>query len=62
MIKLLTYDVETTGLIAGSHQIHQLAYILEIDGVEVESGNLKMRPTEGTPRHAESFRDVRDYD
>jgi DNA polymerase III subunit epsilon len=49
MSKLLFYDGEMTGLVAGTHQIHQLAFTLEIDGAEVARENLKMRPDPGTP-------------
>jgi len=49
MSKLFFYDGEMTGLIPGVHQIHQLAFSLEIDGVEVLKENLKMRPDPGTP-------------
>lgn len=49
MNKLLTYDGEMTGLIAGTHQIHQLAFTLEVGGIEVARENIKMRPDPGTP-------------
>lgn len=49
MLKLFHYDAETTGTDSARHQIHQLAFIVEIDGEEKERVNIKMRPDPGTP-------------
>lgn len=44
MTKRLFLDVETTGLNPAKHSIHQIAGIIEIDGIEVESFDIKLKP------------------
>lgn len=46
-MKLLYFDVETTGLSAAKCAIHQLSYIIEIDGEIKERGNIQIKPFEG---------------
>lgn len=46
-MKYLFFDLETTGLDPKRCAIHQLAGIIEIDGVEVERFNLFMKPLPG---------------
>jgi DNA polymerase-3 subunit epsilon len=41
------FDVETTGLSAAKCAIHQLSYIIEIDGELKERGNIQIKPFEG---------------
>ena len=43
-VKLFYVDVETTGKYANKNDIIQLAYIIEIDGLVAEEGNLFMAP------------------
>ena len=43
MIKIF-YDLETTGTDVKKHSIHQIAGIIEVNGVEKESFNIKTRP------------------
>lgn len=43
-MKILYFDVETTGLDPVTHEIVQLAYIIEVDGREVAARDLLMRP------------------
>ena len=43
-MKTLIFDTETTGKDPVLQDIIQLAYIIEVDGVVKEEGNLKMRP------------------
>lgn len=45
-MKILNFDVETTGLFANTNGIVQLAGIIEIDGEQVEEFDLKMKPFE----------------
>lgn len=44
MKKTLWFDIETTGLKPDWDDIIQLAYLLEIDGIIEEEGNLRMQP------------------
>lgn len=44
MAKLFFYDLETTGLDCSRNGIHQIAGIIEIDGVVKEEFNFKVRP------------------
>lgn len=44
MKKVLYFDVETTGLLAGTNEITQLGYILDIDGDVAVERSLLMRP------------------
>jgi len=46
-MKLLYFDVETTGLSAAKCAIHQLSFIIEIDGSIKERINLQIRPFTG---------------
>jgi len=46
MAKIFYFDVETTGLDSIENSIHQFAYIVEIDGVVMEEGNIQMQPVE----------------
>ena len=46
-MKIIYFDVETTGLSAANCAIHQLSGIVEIDGEIKETFNLKSRPFEG---------------
>lgn len=55
MAKLLYFDLETCGLIPGTHCPHQIAMIIEIDGVEKERIELKMRPNPGSPVSPEAL-------
>lgn len=43
-MKTLYFDVETTGLLPGHHEVVQLAYILDIDDSIVLEGNEFFRP------------------
>lgn len=43
-MKLLYFDLETTGTNPARHGIHQLSGIIEIDGVERERFDFKVRP------------------
>lgn len=43
-MKIFYFDVETTGIDPIRHDIIQLAYLIEIDGVDKEEGNLFMQP------------------
>lgn len=43
-MKIAYIDVETTGVVVNIHCIHQVACIIEIDGFEMESFELKMKP------------------
>lgn len=43
-MKILFYDVETTGLSYLKHSIHSLAGLVEIDGEVVEEFDFKLRP------------------
>ncbi len=45
--KIFWYDTETTGTDAEKCDIVQLAYIIEIDGVDVAANSIRMRPHEG---------------
>ena len=45
--KLFYFDVETTGLDARWNTIHQLSFIIEIDGEVKESVNYHIRPIDG---------------
>lgn len=44
MSKILYFDVETTGLSPAKDSIHQMAGIVEIDGVVVEEFDIRMKP------------------
>lgn len=43
-MKYLFYDLETTGVKHWRNGIHQIAGIIEIDGVEIESFDIKLQP------------------
>ena len=43
-IKILYYDLETTGLDERKHGIHQFSWMLEIDGTIVNQQDYKVRP------------------
>ena len=43
-MKLLFFDLETTGTNPARHGIHQISGIVEIDGVEQERFDFKVRP------------------
>lgn len=43
-LKILYFDIEGTGVKVNKHSIHQIAAILEIDGVEVDRINIKVQP------------------
>lgn len=43
-MKILYFDVETTGLDPRVHDIHQLAMIIKVDGKEVAREDLKVKP------------------
>jgi DNA polymerase-3 subunit epsilon len=43
-IKILYYDLETTGTDERKHGIHQISGMLEIDGVTVESFDYRVQP------------------
>ena len=43
-MKIFHFDVETTGTDPKEHDIVQLAYLVEIDGVDKEEGSLFMQP------------------
>jgi DNA polymerase-3 subunit epsilon len=45
-MKILYFDLETTGLDPKKHGIHQFSFSLEVDGNEVKSGNVRVRPFE----------------
>lgn len=45
MSKILYFDTETTGTIAGVHEITQFAAIIEVDGVVKEEVNWRCQPT-----------------
>lgn len=47
MIKLLYFDLETTGLDSKLHAIHQLAGTVVIDGQVKEHFDIKMKPFDG---------------
>jgi DNA polymerase III epsilon subunit-like protein len=42
--KIFYFDVETTGTDPKKHDIIQLAYLIDIDGLEAEEGSLVMQP------------------
>ena len=44
MAKIFWFDVETTGLDKTKHALIQIAYIIEIDSVIKESGNIFIQP------------------
>lgn len=44
LLKLLFFDVETTGLDRVQNEIHQLSYIVEVDGETKVKRNLYLRP------------------
>lgn len=44
MVKIMYYDLETTGLDERQHGIHQFSGVLEIDGIIVEKWYYKVRP------------------
>jgi DNA polymerase-3 subunit epsilon len=46
MTKIMFYDLETTGLNPYVNGIHQLAGMIEIEGIIVETFNINMRPSE----------------
>lgn len=46
-LKRFYFDVETTGVKYTENAIHQIAIIIEIDGVEVATKDWKVRPFEG---------------
>jgi len=46
MIKILFFDVETTGLDSKIHGMHQLGGMLEIDGFVVEQFDFRIKPAE----------------
>lgn len=43
-MKLFHFDIETTGLLYWRHGIHQIAGIIEIDGVEQDRFNFYIKP------------------
>ncbi len=43
-MKILYFDLETTGVLPGKHGIHQISGEIEIDGVTKEQFNFKVRP------------------
>lgn len=43
-MKLFYYDIETTGLSFWKHGIHQISFIIEIDGAVKEKMDYKVRP------------------
>lgn len=43
-MKLIYFDVETTGLVPGRYDIHQLSYLIEIDGQIRLERDWKIRP------------------
>lgn len=45
--KIFWFDTETTGVDSYKCDIVQLAYIIEIDGVDIATGSIRMRPHEG---------------
>jgi len=45
-MKILYFDVETTGLDPEKHGIHQFSFSFEIDGIEVKTGNVRVGPFE----------------
>lgn len=47
MVKILFYDLETTGTDPGKHAIHQLSAWAEIDGKVAGKVNIKMAPWPG---------------
>ena len=47
MRKILFFDVETTGLIAGRNAIHQISGIVDIDGQVVDEFNYHVQPHAG---------------
>ena len=46
MSKILYFDTETTGLIPTQHGIHQLSFMIEIDGEVVKEADVKIQPFE----------------
>lgn len=45
-MKILFFDIETTGLNHWEHGIHQISGIIDIDGKEVERFDFKVRPVQ----------------
>lgn len=45
-MKILYFDLETTGLDPKKHGIHQFSFVFEVDGKEVKSGNARVRTFE----------------
>lgn len=43
-MKLFYYDLETTGTNYWQHSIHQIAGIIEIDGIEKERFEINLQP------------------
>lgn len=43
-MKLLFFDLETTGVNPGKNGIHQISGMIEIDGVEKEHFNFHVQP------------------
>lgn len=54
-MKVIYYDLETTGVKHWKHGIHQIAGIIEIDGVEVEEFNFDVRPPDKAAYEPEAF-------
>lgn len=55
-IKRFWFDTETTGLKPWRHSIHQLHILVEIDGVVVETLDIKMRPNPKAEIDAEALK------
>ena len=43
-MKILFFDLETTGVKFWKNGIHQISGIVDIDGQEIESFDIKLRP------------------
>lgn len=56
MKKIFYFDVETTGLNSSTHDIIQLAYIIEIDNEVKEEGNLFVQPFNYETINAEALK------
>lgn len=55
-MKLLFFDLETTGVHLNKHGIHQISGLVEIDGEVVEHFDLKVAPHEGCEISAEAMK------